>query len=77
MEAKDVGQITSSKQANTYCAVLLDNVKQARTTTKGGESVFWGEEFKFDDVAPCHSLLSIVLFGSNKNDVYVVRVVEL
>lgn len=70
MEAKDISQITTNKQASTYCAVLLDNVKQARTTSKGGESVFWGEEFKFDDVSPCQSRLSIVLFGSNKNDTY-------
>ncbi|KAJ3280051.1 Ras GTPase-activating protein 1, partial [Borealophlyctis nickersoniae] len=45
MEAKELQ--AGGKGANPYCVVLFNDVKQARTSAKSGDSVFWGEEFRF------------------------------
>jgi len=63
MEAKDLQ--SGGKTSNPYCVVLFNDVKQAKTGTKAGESVFWGEEFRFSDIPPCRSRLRLLFFNAS------------
>ncbi|KAI8801205.1 hypothetical protein BJ742DRAFT_37566 [Cladochytrium replicatum] len=66
MEAKDLQACQNSKSSLAggplYCEVLLDDIRQAKTSSKSLESLFWGEDFKFYDFSPCHSRLRILLY---------------
>ncbi|KAJ3217956.1 Ras GTPase-activating protein 1 [Dinochytrium kinnereticum] len=49
-EAKDLAGASSGK-CNTYCIILFNDMKQARTCVKGGLSPFWGEEYRFSGLS--------------------------
>lgn len=61
VEAKDL-----PAKSNPFCVVLLDNVKQARTQVRSGDSPFWGEEFSFNDIPPCRSKLRLIFFSNQQ-----------
>ncbi|KAI9205872.1 Rho GTPase activation protein [Polychytrium aggregatum] len=63
-EAKDMG---GAQKYAPYCVVLLNDIKQARTTTKHGDSPFWGEDFRFSDIPPCRTRLRLLFFSSSTN----------
>ncbi|KAI8808898.1 hypothetical protein BJ742DRAFT_806797 [Cladochytrium replicatum] len=71
-EAKDLPAPTlsggrSAGGVNPYCVILLDDIKQARTTSKSGDSPFWSESFQLDDIAPHHTRLQVLVFSQNKS----------
>ncbi|KAJ3188942.1 Ras GTPase-activating protein 1 [Gaertneriomyces sp. JEL0708] len=71
MEAKDLRLGSGGKIVSPYCIVLFNDVKQARTGMRSGESPFWGEEFRFSDIPPCRSRLRLLFFnagGTGKKD---------
>ncbi|KAJ3012327.1 Ras GTPase-activating protein 1 [Thoreauomyces humboldtii] len=66
MEAKDLkvaGTNTSNPRLNPFCVVLLNDVKQARTSVKKEDAPFWGEEFAFQDIPPCQTRLRLLFFS--------------
>ncbi|KAI9197188.1 uncharacterized protein BJ171DRAFT_229349 [Polychytrium aggregatum] len=65
MEVRDLplGRNVTREKAQPYCIVLLDDVRQARTTIKQGTTPFWGETFQFYDFPCHHSKVRIALFG--------------
>ncbi|KAI8822018.1 uncharacterized protein EV422DRAFT_566445 [Fimicolochytrium jonesii] len=71
MEAKEMKAPSTSalgpvgKSINPYCIVLLNDVKQARTSVKSDDSPFWGEEFRLSDISPCRTRLRLLFFGSS------------
>ncbi|KAJ3051557.1 Ras GTPase-activating protein 1 [Rhizophlyctis rosea] len=62
MEAKE---LVGPKGANPYAVVLFNDIKQAKSSVKSGESVFWGEEFVFSDIPPCRTRLRLLFFSSS------------
>ncbi|KAI8855111.1 hypothetical protein BC829DRAFT_485678 [Chytridium lagenaria] len=66
MEAKELPAPPGSRLINPYCMVLFDDVKQAKTSIKSGESPFWGESFTFDDIRPHHNHVRVFVFYHNR-----------
>ncbi|KAI9091796.1 hypothetical protein DFS34DRAFT_653256 [Phlyctochytrium arcticum] len=65
MEAKELkSPNANNKSISSYCVVLFNDVKQARTGIKVDESPFWGEEFRFNDIPPCRSRLRLLFFNA-------------
>ncbi|KAJ3316418.1 Ras GTPase-activating protein 1, partial [Blyttiomyces sp. JEL0837] len=64
VEAKDLP--SGSRGLSPYCGVYLDDIKQARTSTKAGESPFWGENFSLFDFRPHHTRVRIVVYHHNR-----------
>ena len=62
MEAKE---LVGPKGCNPYAVVLFNDIKQAKSSVKSGESVFWGEEFVFSDIPPCRTRLRLLFFSSS------------
>ncbi|KAJ3099872.1 hypothetical protein HDU97_002701 [Phlyctochytrium planicorne] len=65
-EAKDLVGPSSGK-CSTYCIVLFNDLKQARTCVKTGLSPFWGEEYRFCDIPPCKTKLRLIVFQSSSS----------
>ncbi|KAJ3126302.1 Ras GTPase-activating protein 1 [Nowakowskiella sp. JEL0407] len=66
IEAKDLELPSIYGALTPYCVCLLDDVKMARSSISSGEKPFWGEEFKFRDIAPHHSRVRILFLSANR-----------
>ncbi|KAJ3188980.1 hypothetical protein HK101_009062 [Irineochytrium annulatum] len=69
MEAKDLpGTLVSggARGLSPFGVIMFDEVKQARTSTKSGDTPFWGENFFFDDIRPHHNRVRILMFHQNR-----------
>ncbi|KAJ3016285.1 Ras GTPase-activating protein 1 [Thoreauomyces humboldtii] len=65
-EAKDLKASHGLAALNPYCIALLDDVKQARSTTKNGDAPFWGDEFDFPNICEHYSRLRLVVFNHSR-----------
>ncbi|TPX70902.1 hypothetical protein SpCBS45565_g01494 [Spizellomyces sp. 'palustris'] len=66
LEAKELPSTPGLGGLNPYCIVLFDDVKQARTTTKSGDTPFWGDEYEFEDICSHFTRLRIVIFNHSR-----------
>jgi len=66
LEARDLIVTDRRKNLETYVAVLINDIKKAKTTIKSGTEPFWREEFKFNNISLCAKRIQIIIFNHQK-----------